>query len=227
VSARTAAGVADARERLREDTAYALRRDVAVAVIAAILYAGLGAAVSHAPPSALDRAARPLAGHDLQAAWIFTASCLWPVLVSFGVIGLVAAFFVRGLWRARIVTAILTTVVFWQVSDVLKDVFRRPRPAYWYVHHESSWSYSSGHAMFATIVYWLWAYFVWKSSLPNAIRFAVTPLLAFWGCGVIWSRLALGAHYVTDLSGGVLLGIVALSLASLVRTASRVRQPIR
>ena len=195
------------------------RAALAIAAVAAILYAALGVAVSHAPPSAIDRAARPLAGQDVHVAWIFTASCLWPVLVSVGVLGVIAAFFVRGLWRARIVTAIVTTLVFWKVSDALKDLFRRPRPEYWYLHHETSWSYSSGHAMFATIVYWLWAYFVWKSALPDAIRFVVAPLLALWGCGVIWSRLALGAHYVTDLIGGVLLGVVALSLASAVRAA--------
>jgi membrane-associated phospholipid phosphatase len=47
----------------------------------------------------------------------------------------------------------------------------------------------------------------------------VAPLLALWGCGVIWSRLALGAHYVTDLVGGVLLGLVALALAAAARTS--------
>ncbi len=197
----------------------ALRRDLLVAVVAAVLYAALGASVSHAPPSAIDRAARPLAGQEIHLAWIFTGSCLWPVLVSLGAIGVVVAFFVRGTWRERIVTSVLTTLVFWQVSNVLKDLIRRPRPEYWYLVRESSWSYSSGHAMFATIVYWLWAYFVWKSGLPVALRLPLTVLLALWGCGVIWSRLALGAHYVTDLTGGVLLGIVGLSLASAVRTA--------
>ena len=196
-----------------------VRRRLEIALGAAVVYVALGAAVSHAPPGALDAAARPLAGHALGVAWIFTYSCLWPVLVSFGVIGAALAFAVHGVWRERIVTAIVTTVVFWQVSNVLKDVFRRPRPEYWYVVHESSWSYSSGHAMFATIVYWLWAYFVWNSPLPNAVRVVVAPLLALWGCGVIWSRLALGAHYPTDLLGGVLLGIVALSLASAARAA--------
>jgi membrane-associated phospholipid phosphatase len=31
---------------------------------------------------------------------------------------------------------------------------------------------------------------------------------------VIWSRLSLGAHYVTDLAGGVLFGITMLGIAA-------------
>jgi membrane-associated phospholipid phosphatase len=38
---------------------------------------------------------------------------------------------------------------------------------------------------------------------------------------VIWSRLALGAHYVTDLIGGLLLATTALALASAVGGAIR------
>ena len=201
-------------------------RFAGIALVAAILYAALGLAVSHAPPQGIDLAGRALAGEAPRVALVFTESCWFAVLVTFGVVGLVVAAFVRG-WRERIVTAVLTTLIFWKVSDVLKNLFHRPRPPYWQVIHESTFSYSSGHAMFATIVYWLWAYFVWNSGLPRGLRVTVAPLLALWGCGVIWSRLALGAHYVTDLVGGVLLGIVALALAAIVRGAifpSRARE---
>jgi undecaprenyl-diphosphatase len=184
-------------------------------VIASVAYAVLGNAVSHAPPDRFDAAARGLAGHATKLAWIFTASCLWPALVTLGVIGLGAAARYRA-WRGRIVFAVVTTVVSWQTSNLLKDVFARPRPSYWYVYHEPSFSYSSGHAMFATIVYGLWAVNIARSALPAAIRIPLTMILAAWGAAVIWSRLALGAQYPTDLIGGVLLGIAMLSLASLV-----------
>jgi membrane-associated phospholipid phosphatase len=51
----------------------------------------------------------------------------------------------------------------------------------------------------------------------------LAPLLALWACGVVWSRLALGAHYVTDLIGGLLLGATALALAKAVAIALRTR----
>jgi undecaprenyl-diphosphatase len=199
-----------------------MTRPLAVALVAAILYAVLGAAVSHAPPHGIDVAGRALAGQAQHLALLFTRSCLWYALVALGLI--VVAVAIRfPAWRARAVYAIPTTLITWQVSDALKNVFRRPRPDYWRLIHEPTFSYSSGHAMFAVLVYWLWAWFIWKSDLPRGVRAVVAPVFALWGCGVIWSRLALGAHYVSDLAGGVLLAVTALGVASAVAAAIRSR----
>lgn len=198
-------------------------RFVALALVAALAYAVLGAGVSHAPPRGIDLAGRALAGEAPQLALIFTASCWWYVLVVFGVAALVVAARVPA-WRARAITSVVTTLIAWQASDVLKNIFRRPRPDYWNLIHESTFSYSSGHAMFATIVYALWAWYVWRSGLPRAVRLGVPPLLILWAGGILWSRLALGAHYVTDLAGGVLLGITALALAAAIRAAAPQRR---
>lgn len=187
----------------------------AIVIAAATFYALLGLAVSHAPPSGVDAAARAIAGEAPGFAWILTESCLWPVLTAFGLVGCIVAFMNRA-WRPRIVFAIVTTIVAWRTSDVLKDVFGRPRPAYWIVHHETSFAYSSGHAMFAVVVYWLWAFYIARSGWPPAVRIPFACALAGWGAGVIWSRLALGAHYPTDLAGGVLLGIAMLALAVMI-----------
>jgi membrane-associated phospholipid phosphatase len=193
-------------------------RFIAVAAVAALLYFWLGASVSHVPPFGIDRAGRALAGEAPQLALIFTASCWWVALVGLAVVAIAIA--VRfPVWRPRAIYALVTTLVTWQVSDALKNVFRRPRPDYWRLVHEPSFSYSSGHAMFALLVYWTWAWFVWNSDLPRAVRYTLAPLLVLWGCGVIWSRLALGAHYVTDLIGGLLLATAALSVASAVGSA--------
>ena len=200
-------------------------RPLAVAVVAAILYLALGAAVSHVPPHRIDLAGRALAGQAQHLALLFTRSCLWYSLVVLGLIAV--AFAVRfPAWRARTIYAIVTTLITWQVSDALKNVFRRPRPDYWRLIHEPTFSYSSGHAMFAVLVYWLWAWFIWNSGLPRSVRAVVAPLFALWGCGVIWSRLALGAHYVTDLAGGVLLAVTALGVASAVAVATSRRDPL-
>jgi membrane-associated phospholipid phosphatase len=187
----------------------------AMFVLAAVAYVLLGHAVSHVPPAGIDAAARRIAGEAPGLAWILTESCLWPVLTAFGIAGCIVAVRVRA-WRARIVFAIVTTLAAWRTSDLLKDLFGRPRPAYWIVHHETTFSYSSGHAMFVTLVYWLWAYHLARSSLPAGVRFPLCALLAAWGAGVIWSRLALGAHYPTDLAGGVLLAVAMLALATLI-----------
>ncbi len=79
--------------------------------------------------------------------------------------------------------------------------------------------------MFAMLVYWLWAWFIWRSDLPPTARTIVAPLLFLWGCGVLWSRLALGAHYVTDLIGGLLLAAAAIAVASAIRAIVKGRSP--
>ncbi len=201
----------------------ALVRYLGIALVAAILYTGLGLAVSHVPPFGIDLAARPLAGHAEKLAYVFTESCYWYVLVVYGIAGIVLAVYNRS-WRARVVYAIPTTLITWQLSDVLKNLFQRPRPDYWVLIHEPTYSYSSGHAMFALVVYGLWAWFVWNSSLPRAVRLVLAPLLALWASGIVWSRMALGAHYPTDLIGGILLGITMLALAAAIWAALRARR---
>lgn len=200
-------------------------RGLAVALVAGVLYAGLGLAVSHAPPAGLDVAGGALAGQAQHLALLFTRSCLWYVMAAYGLAGLAVAAVSRA-WRGRIFFSIAVALVTWRASDALKDLFRRPRPAYWRLLHETSYSYSSGHAMFATVVFGLWAWFIWNSDLPRRVRITVAPALAAWALGVIWSRLALGAHYVSDLVGGVLLGTVALGLGSAIVTAAE-RRPVR
>ena len=195
-------------------------RYLAVALVAAVLYAALGIAVSHVPPFGIDLAGRALTGQSPFLALVFTGSCWWEVLLTLGIIAIVIAIRYPS-WRGRVIYALTTTLVAWQLSDVLKNVFHRPRPEYWKLIHEPTFSYSSGHSLFALLVYGLWAWFIWNSDLPPAVRRVVAPVLAVWGCGVIWSRLALGAHYVTDLLGGVLLAAAALALAGFIVEAIR------
>ncbi|MDB5093274.1 MAG: phospholipid phosphatase [Candidatus Eremiobacteraeota bacterium] len=198
-------------------------RYLAAALVCAIAYAALGIAVSHAPPSGIDLAGRALLGGSPYWALLFTESCNWYVLLALGIAGIIVAMCLPA-WRERIITWLLTMVAFWQVSDAFKILFHRPRPDYWRIIHEPTFAYSSGHAMFATIVYGLWAWYVWHSDLPRPVRLVVAPLLLLWAGGVLWSRLALGAHYVTDLIGGVLLGCTALALGAAVREALRSRR---
>jgi membrane-associated phospholipid phosphatase len=67
--------------------------------------------------------------------------------------------------------------------------------------------------MFAVVVYGLWGYYFWTSDLPQPLRGVLAAGCTLWGLAVIWSRLSLGAHYVTDLIGGVLFGITMLASA--------------
>ena len=80
-------------------------------------------------------------------------------------------------------------------------------------------SYSSGHSALGLAFYGLWALMIWISDLPLAARIAVSGVLFAWSVVIDWSRLAMGAHYPTDIIGGWLLAIAvvaALRAATLV-----------
>jgi undecaprenyl-diphosphatase len=190
-------------------------RAAIVALAAALLCGLLGSSVSERPPDGIDLAGRALAGHWSHVALVLTASCWWYVLVPLGVAAIAFAVAVPA-WRARAIFALVTTLAAWKASDVIKDLFGRTRPEYWVLHHETSASYPSGHAMFAVVVYGLWSYYIASSDLPQPLRGGLSVALALWGIGVIWSRLSLGAHFVTDLTGGVLFGIMMLGIAAAV-----------
>jgi membrane-associated phospholipid phosphatase len=187
-------------------------RLLALASALLVAYVLLGAFVSSAPLTAFDRAGAVFLGHDVPAAIALTRAGLLPayagvcaVLLAYGV--------VRRAWLWRVVASILTLVVAWQVSDLFKAAFHRPRPEHWIGFHETSYSYASGHATLSLAFYGLWIAYLMRSDLPAATRRVAAFGLALFILAIGWSRLALGAHYPTDLLGGYLLGGAFLCLA--------------
>lgn len=176
-----------------------------------LLYVVLGLAVSHRPPGALDRAASALTGQATPLAALLTKlgrfEVYFPVCVA-----VLAAGFVCRRWLGRTVSAVAFLIVAESTSDILKLAFARQRPMHWLYVHETSFAYASGHATLSLVFYGFWAYVALRSTLPAAVRatFVAAPLMLSAAIG--WSRLALGAHYATDVIGGYLLGIALLSL---------------
>ena len=198
-------------------------RSAALALVAAaalILYIALGAYVSARPPGAFDLAARPLVGHGLGLALVAYRSGLFPTYATLAVLAVIGSLWVPR-WRGRVAFGVVALLSAWVVSDYFKSVFARPRPADWVIVHESSTSYSSGHATLSLVVYGLWAYFIWHTALPQPVRVAVSGTLALWCLIVAWSRLAMGAHYPTDLVGGWLLALAILTALAAVTTSLR------
>lgn len=177
-----------------------------------VAYVLLGAFVSSGPPSSFDRAGTVFLGQGVPAAIALTRAGLLPVYA--GVCALLLAFaLVRRAWLWRVVGSILTLVVAWQVSDLFKAAFHRPRPEHWIGFHETSYSYSSGHATLSLAFYGLWIAYLMRSDLPTGVRRVAAFGLGLFILAIGWSRLALGAHYPTDVLGGYLLGGAFLCLA--------------
>ena len=184
---------------------------IAIASVCTALYMVLGYFITVDPLPPIDRDLSAWAGHGIEIAWICTNSALLPELATIGIAALIFGFIKRA-WLLRSIFAAMVDFAAWVTSDACKLLFHRRRPPHWFYHHETSFSYSSGHATHALIVYGLWAFFFWRSSLPLAIRATVTITLGLWVLAISWSRIALGAHYATDVLGGWLLGIVVLSV---------------
>jgi undecaprenyl-diphosphatase len=94
------------------------------------------------------------------------------------------------------------------LNNVLKIGFSRPRPQIFeWGTTASSYSFPSGHAMSATVVYITVAYLAARLQKTQAARLA-TLLVAGFIVGVIcFSRLYLGVHYPSDVVAGVIVGL--------------------
>ena len=182
-----------------------------VAVVAAALFVALGFwATRYGEPSALLLWERSLLDHSTLVAWWLTWSCYPLVLAPLAALLLVLAWRFPA-WRARIVFSVVILLLCWRGADLFQHLFARPRRLDWVVKHERAFSYPSSHAAIATGFYALWALMLSLSNLPAATKRVGAALLVVVAFAVCWSRLALGAHYLTDLAGGALLAVALVS----------------
>lgn len=100
------------------------------------------------------------------------------------------------------------------VSSVIKIIADRPRPAKDLVRiveiakHES---FPSGHTLFYTIFFgFLIIMMVHLKTVMYPVRAAVIAVSSFMILSIPFSRIYLGAHWFTDVTGGLLLGIICL-----------------
>jgi len=180
-----------------------------------LAFAALGYIVSHRRPTIVDTWAQPLAGIGVPLAsaisWFGTFPVYFTISLVLLVLGIIKTPYLRG-----VLISISTLVVAWQVSDACKAIFHRPRPEYWFGFHEPSFSYPSGHATLIVAFYGFWTFVAWASPLPLAAKRWIRLAFAALAIAIGWSRLALGAHFFSDVVGGYLLGAGFASLGMLV-----------
>lgn len=186
-------------------------------------FAILGALVSVGPPGAFDSAADALVGQAPGLALALTSIGLFPAYVVLCVFVL-ALGVVRRVRLDDAVASVLALAVMWKISDLAKDYFARPRPEHWILRPETSYSYPSGHTVLSMTFYGFWAAAVWSGSLSAGPKRALLLGFAALVAGIGWSRLALGAHFPTDLLGGYLLGAAAVVLTRLALAVVRNRR---
>jgi membrane-associated phospholipid phosphatase len=190
----------------------AARNAIAAIVLFAAFFTLGGYVVRHGEPAALWTFAQAVRGHALGLAWAFTNAGWAPVLAPLYAICLIVAA-VNKRWRVRALYVVAVALISWGLADGFQHFFARPRRGDWLIRHEHAFSYPSSHAAIATGFYFLWSAVLLRSELPRWIRYASFVVLTAFTLGIVWSRLALAAHYPTDVIGGVLLGLIVSLLA--------------
>ena len=96
------------------------------------------------------------------------------------------------------------------VNNVIKLIFRRPRPEVRRLVVEKSFSFPSGHTMAAVTLYGILIFFVMKSKLKKNIKLAISIVLGLLPICVAVSRIYLGAHYASDVIGAAITSTALL-----------------
>lgn len=141
--------------------------------------------------------------------------CLWITLLAISKIvlcvalSLVVIFF---LWNKReFVIPLMVTMGGSSMFNLLgKVAFHRQRPAGVGVYTETSFSFPSGHSTTAAALYGFAIYYLWRQTATFGLRLKILFAGVFLVAAIGFSRLYLGVHFLSDVLGGYLLGLLWL-----------------
>jgi undecaprenyl-diphosphatase len=110
----------------------------------------------------------------------------------------------------------------WGLNRALKLVFRRDRPDEAFrLIAEDSFSFPSGHSVFAAVFFGMLAVLSWRLARLRSplVRLGLVLVCLMLAALVAASRVWLGVHYVSDVAGGMVLGLAWVALAWTIREA--------
>lgn len=122
---------------------------------------------------------------------------------------LVVVFLMRRAWE-RLVALGLVLGVGQGVLWGLKALFSRPRPSDGLVAAAGA-SFPSGHTFTAVVLYGFLLVLVWRWTDRPGLRGGATVLLGTAMLAVGLSRIVLGVHWVSDVLGGITIGLAWLA----------------
>ncbi|MBF6606109.1 MAG: phosphatase PAP2 family protein [Chloroflexi bacterium] len=146
-------------------------------------------------------------------------------MIAIGV-GLVLSLFLAHRRRDGILVIVVLAAVT-AGSEGVKLLIARPRPpGSDTVVPGVVYSFPSGHVLEAVTILGIIALLVWRSGLPGWARAGLAIAVTIFVALVAVARVALNAHYPSDVLAGFLAGIAVLALFALL-TAPRRRTPPR
>lgn len=105
---------------------------------------------------------------------------------------------------------ILNLALSFILNKVLKLIIARPRPSRLRLVIENGYSFPSGHSMVSFAFYGFLIYLISKNLKNKKIKYPLIALLSLLILLIGISRIYLGVHYVTDVLGGYIIGLIYL-----------------
>lgn len=191
-----------------------------LALLAGILFAWLGDEVLEGDTQAADEQLRSLV-RSIASPWlteVMVAASVWgaPRRLALPAVVAIVVFLARGWPRGAILVAV-TLLGAGALDGGLKLFFGRARPVAFFDHYPSpeSFSFPSGHALFATAFFGGTAILLWGRLTHPASRIAVAVVASALILLIGFSRIYLGVHYPTDVVGGYAAGTVWVAAVAL------------
>ena len=124
------------------------------------------------------------------------------------VVGVAALFLWLNKHKHSAILLLVSTAGGILLNNLLKLGFSRPRPdVIPWATTATFYSFPSGHAMSATVVYATVAYLAGRLQRTHIARLAVTIVAVLVVAIICLSRLYLGVHYPSDVIAGVIVGL--------------------
>jgi undecaprenyl-diphosphatase len=129
------------------------------------------------------------------------------------VLSVAVVFFVFNRWWPSLLTLVLAVPGGMLLNEWIKILVHRHRPftegpfVDW-----SGYSFASGHTIGATLLYGQLVLFVIPAIKSRRWRIGIVSTATFFVLLVGFSRIALGAHYLTDVLAAMFFGVVWLTL---------------
>lgn len=133
-----------------------------------------------------------------------------PIVASW--VGVIVLFFVWKKWytEALLLTGSLVTTGLLVV--ILKHIYLRPRPSLQHLVQEGGYSFPSGHSLAATLVFGSLMVVAGQRMTSQVGKVLVQIALFLCMVTIVVSRVYVGVHYPTDVTGSMLLGFGLLQM---------------